>query len=634
MSARVLFVNAPWGRVYCPSMGLGLLKARLVEHGVTCDVRHLHLDWYAYLRAHVGAQAATDAFERGTIDEVFGEWTFAAARFGLDAPDLIRLRDVLLEAAPTPAARARNAKFFDLAELARPFLDAAMETVDWDAYDVVGFTTMFSQLNASLAIAERVRAKTDRPRLIFGGSRCEGELGEGVIEGHEVVDAVFTGKPDRGVVDYVTAVDEGRTPRDVPGTLVRDTAGAIHAGPPEPPANLAELPLPDYDDYFEQCETIGLESHYPRFILVETARGCFWGVKHHCIFCGLLGENPKYTVRPPHQVIEDIDTLSRRHGTNGVMFVDLIMNTRYFKPVFDWMAEDERDFRFFCELKPDIKREHLEILWRAGCWTAQPGIESFDTGILGLIDKGTTSLQNAAFLKTMRDMTMIPSWNFLYGIPGEDPEAYGPMLETMACLTHLHPPKGVTPMGLVRNSPAWWHADKLGLVNMRPAPAYAALFRLPPEQTRKIAYSFTADRADGADPAGYTEEVRRFLAEWGEAEERGHLVFRRHDEADGEIIDTRFNFAPQRRRLTAGEAALYEACHDVRRIDDVVADEETHGLDPDAARAAIEDWCRAGWMLREDGACVALALVRDDQVPWFDVAAIQHDRRMAAMAAE
>jgi len=634
MPGRVLLVNAPWGRVYCPSMGLGLLKTRLTENDIACDVLYLHLDWYARLRDEVGAQQATEWFEMGTVDEIFGESAFAVARFGADDAGLDRLRRDLIRNATSPAGAEAAERFFGMAPLVRPFIDEELAAIDWDAYDVVGFTTMFSQLNASLALAEGIRARKHGPKLVFGGSRCEGELGEGVIEGHACVDAAFVGKPDVNFLHYVQAVCANRDPVSIPGTLIRHADGRIERGPPEPAPDLAALPLPNYDDYFARCDQIGLESSYPRFILVETARGCFWGVKHHCIFCGLLGEKPKYNVRPPEKVIADIDTLSRKYSTNGVMFVDLIMNTKYFKPVFDWMAEDERDFRFFCELKPDIKREHLEVLWRAGCWTAQPGIESFDTGVLSLIDKGTTALENAAFLKFMRDMTMIPSWNFLYGVPQEDPSAYRTMLAKLACLTHLQPPKSVTPMGLVRNSPAWWQAERLGLVNMRPAAGYAELFRLPPEQTRKIAYSFTADRTDGADPDSYTEDVRRFLSRWIEAPERGYLAFRRHPSGRGEIIDTRFNFDPCRIDLEPGEAALYEACYDVRRIDALTEAAPNFGLPANAVLTAINRFCAQGWMLAEDGACVALALVRDDQVPWFDLARLQFDRLAARPAAE
>ena len=104
MTGRVLLVNAPWGRIYCPSMGLGLLKARLTENGIPCDVLYLHLDWYARLRAAFGAAAATQQFEQGTVAEQVGEWAFAVGRFGSDDPGLAHVRRHLLESAPTPAA--------------------------------------------------------------------------------------------------------------------------------------------------------------------------------------------------------------------------------------------------------------------------------------------------------------------------------------------------------------------------------------------------------------------------------------------------------------------------------------------------------------------------------------------------
>ena len=634
MTPRVILVNAPWGRIYCPSMGLGILKARLLEAKIHCDVLYLHLDWYARLRDIHGPRAATEFFEDGTTSEILGEWAFAAARFGPDDLALVGMAERLIVAAPSQAARAHMESFLSIGDAARAFIEEVAESVDWASYDVVGFTTMFSQLNSSLALAERVRELAPKSCIAFGGSRCEGEIGEGVIEGHPFIDAVFTGKPDRTFVDYVRrSAAESRPPTGIPGTLSRGPDGSVVAGPPETLADLSDAPLPNYDEYFERCKTVGIEEDYPKFVLVETARGCFWGVKNHCIFCGLLGENPSYTVRPPNLVIEDIDTLTRKYGTHRVMFVDLIMNVKYFQRVFEWMTEDERGFRFFCELKPDIKREHLQTLAEAGCWRAQPGIESFDDEILELIVKGTTALQNALCLRDMRDLGMIPSWNLLYGLPREDPAAYPAMVDKLRLLTHLEPPTSVSRMGLVRNSPALDKAEAFGLRNVRPVRDYADLFKLSPEQTRKIAYSFIADRPDGADPENYVRPVLDFVETWKRTSDRGLLAFRR-DAGGGEIIDTRFNFPRQRIRLSVGEAALYAMAETLQPAEELVGAKATHGLVPDAARAALESFASAGWIIRDRGQCLSLALTRNHPTPWFEVADAQFDHASGQVAAE
>ena len=634
MSARVALVNAPWGRIYCPSMGLGLLKARLRENGIYCGVFYLHLDWYARLRDEFGDALATSFFELGTVNEEFGEWAFSLARFGEDDPSVRKLASRLVAGAPSEAQRKLHERFVSIGPAVRSFIEEAVAGVDWAGYDVVGFTTMFSQLNASLALAERIKGRAPNVRIVFGGSRCEGEIGEGVIEGHSFVDTVFTGKPDHTVVDYVQrAATEHAVPTGVPGTISRAADGDIVIGPPERLADLSEAPLPDYDEYFERCDQIGFEEKYPKFVLVETARGCFWGVKNHCIFCGLLGERPSYTVRPPKKVIEDIDALTRKYGTHRVMFVDLIMNTKYFHEVFEWMAADERSFRFFCELKPDIKREHLKTLSEAGCWRAQPGIESFDNGVLDLIVKGTTALQNVLCLRDMRDLGMIPSWNLLYGLPTEDPAAYPAMVEKLRLLAHLEPPTSVSRMGLVRNSPALDRAAEFKLSNVRPLDVYADLFKLPPEQTRKLAYSFVADRPDGADPEEYVEPIRSYVTEWSETPERGLLAFR-GDAQGGTIIDTRFNFPRQRVQLSAGEASLYAMGETIRGVEEIVSAGDVHGFEPTEALSVLNRFVHAGWMMTEDSQYLSLALMRDRPTPWFEVAEMQYEHAAERVAAE
>ena len=51
--------------------------------------------------------------------------------------------------------------------------------------------------------------------------------------------------------------------------------------------------------------------------------------------------------------------------------------------------------------------------------------------------KGVTALQNIQVLKWCRELGIIPSWNIIWGFPGEPQDAYDEMVKVVSLLVHL-----------------------------------------------------------------------------------------------------------------------------------------------------------------------------------------------------
>src|SRR5262249_10863211 len=79
----------------------------------------------------------------------------------------------------------------DLLEIACGFapqlIDEAIQTIPWDNYDIVGFTTGFNQTVASLALARRIRESFPDKVIMFGGAGCEGEVGPALLDHFEMI---------------------------------------------------------------------------------------------------------------------------------------------------------------------------------------------------------------------------------------------------------------------------------------------------------------------------------------------------------------------------------------------------------------------------------------------------------------
>ena len=63
------------------------------------------------------------------------------------------------------------------------------------------------------------------------------------------------------------------------------------------------------------------------------------------------------------------------------------------------IAEKGYDLRMFCEIKSNMRREHLEAIFKSGMTDVQPGIENLSANVLKIMDKGVTGCLNVRMLR-------------------------------------------------------------------------------------------------------------------------------------------------------------------------------------------------------------------------------------------
>ena len=98
--------------------------------------------------------------------------------------------------------------------------------------------------------------------------------------------------------------------------------------------NLNQLPTPHFDEYFESLARSPLKAKVEGQLVVETSRGCWWGAKHHCTFCGLNGDTMAFRSKTPERAFAEMEYLSRRHQTRRLGCVDNILDLRYIDTLF------------------------------------------------------------------------------------------------------------------------------------------------------------------------------------------------------------------------------------------------------------------------------------------------------------
>jgi ribosomal peptide maturation radical SAM protein 1 len=607
-SQRVALVNMPFAGAERPSIQCGLLKAGLARAGHRVDVLYLNLE----LAAELGQEMYFRLSEI-RADHLLGEWLFSVAAFG-PRDDEERYREVHPSLEET--CGALGVTFDDLRRLRSETLPARVDRwladVDWSAYDVIGFTSTFEQNVSSLALARRIKDRHPGVVIVFGGANYDGDMGPEYVRAFPWIDYAVVGEGDEALPALVARVAAGESAAGLPGVAARVNGSVAVNGHAPLVRDLDALPDPDYDEFFATLMRLGRErvlgSAAP-LLLFESARGCWWGEKHHCTFCGLNALGMTYRSKTPERVHAELRRQSARYQIATFEAVDNILDMRYLQEVCRRLIEERYDYQIFYEVKANLRRDQLRTLARGGVNVIQPGIESLSTHVLDLMRKGSTMLLNVRLLKWAHYYGIKVAWNLLTGFPGETREDYEQQARLMPLLFHLPPPTGGGPIWLERFSP-YFTDDSFPVSDVAPWAAYRFVYPDDRLDVRKIAYFFTYTMDDTVPPE-CLDGVHRALGLWqerwkGAARQRPVLVYQRAPDWI-QIVDRRDPDEPRVHAFQGLEAAAYEACGDTYHSAAKVA--ATVGANGDGAvEEALERFCDLGLMVSEDGRYLSLAL--------------------------
>jgi ribosomal peptide maturation radical SAM protein 1 len=450
-----------------------------------------------------------------------------------------------------------------------------------DKADVVGATSMFFQNVPSLALLRKVKELNPGVITVMGGANCEFPMGPVVAKRFPGVDFVFSGPGLKSFPEFLQHSINGDMDKC---SLIRGVFSKNAPCPESGPATVGEeLPIdfyvePDYEPFVSLYEATYSPTQVPASLPFETSRGCWWGERSHCTFCGLNSASMNYRAMNPELAVKQFNYLFSFSGrVPRLLGVDNILPKNYASQVLPLLETPENMYIYY-EVKADLTEQDLAALARARVTHVQPGIESIANSTLKLMKKGTTSFQNLKLLKLCALYDIKVDWNLLIGFPGEDEQVYRRYTEFIPLLYHLHPPTGSYPVRFDRFSPYYNQAESYGL-NLHPLDFYSLIYPFEEADLRNLAYYF-ADRNLNADyfrkVAKWIGKVRESVSQWRARWSNGlppRLYFKNNSNA---IYDSRTG--------TAFEYALENSTKSVldylsrpARMDDVAKIFSSHG---------------------------------------------------------
>ena len=619
----VVLINMPFSNLRAPSIGLGLLKGALNRVGITSKTFHFQFNFAKLIGEDAYSRINTETHPQHLV----GEWIFSRSLFQhrLDGdadqyaneifhPDTV---DAFDDCTYTESlVRDLVAVIRNAGDKVEIFLEECLASVVNCRPRVVGFTSVFQQHVSSLALARLIRVQLPDTFIVFGGPNCEGMMGNETLRQFGFVDAVVSGEGDFVFPEMTRRILDSQPISNMAGVFCRDRSklGVMQESLRNAPIveDLNALPIPDYDEYFEQFSNSSLDLSRKPGLLFETSRGCWWGEKHHCTFCGLNGATMAYRSKSARRAFDELVYLTDRHPNCDINVVDNILDMNYFKDFIPMLAERKREVGLFYEVKANLRKEQLRLMIQAGIRAIQPGIESLSDNVLRIMRKGVSSLQNLQLIKWCRELGIDVSYNLIWGFPGESAEDYLEMVKLIPLITHLPPPVGAGRVRIDRFSPNFNESEQLGFKSISPHPAYRHVYPFEPKALFNLAYFFIPEYIVSPNFNEYVEALTDEIVRWKKCYSKSNL-FWMEKEADLLIWDFRPGAKDVLTLLKGRQKFVYMACDQITSAQQVVAlwrKQSEAPLDEADVRNILDDLVARALLVKQENLYLALAYPR------------------------
>ncbi len=634
---RVLLISMPWSLLYQPSLAPGILKSVLLKQNIPCDVLYAAMyllkyvtygtyEWMSRMWA-LDDFVFTNIFETKvsqvqlkTISKVFEGHTYSFDyKYSKNLSNDKNIDTIL---------RLRQ-------EIIPRFLDDLIEEIDFHSYSMVGFSCLFDQTIASLALARKIKKIYPNMFIAFGGISLAKPIGPALQRSFPEMDVVAYGDGEPVIVPLAEAACGERSFCDVPNITYRNEVGEVAESNVTSWIDLNDSPAPNYDNYFRSMEEMW-EKHQVRFrvgeIPVESSRGCLWGAKVGCTFCSLDRDSKQYRVKSGNTVMHQLDEMHRKYDKylSTFSFNDRMMPQENYDDLLPKLKARGAPYAITYSIRPDMSWDQFELCSRSGVFRLNPGIENFSTPVLRLMKKGVKGIQNFFTIFAAMCNRIVCLYNFIWGFPGENISDYVALAKLLPSMSHLIPPVSNRPIMIVRYSELAENPNKFGIETpLRAHWRYDVVFSTHFIKENKISPNEFCYRYDEKEIRQFSPEaltifhiIQRQLLNWREkfANKKSrlshvmtndHIIIndRRYD--DGEKV---YRFNSVYKHLC--EVVFGKICEEGKIFHDM----SKYGFTNHKVKPALNKLCELRVIIKEDNKYIWIAFPDDfykDDLSWL-----------------
>ncbi|MCP4130532.1 MAG: RiPP maturation radical SAM protein 1 [bacterium] len=486
----ILFIVPPFATREYSILGPHILQSIAREMGYTAEILYAGILFSSIIGEDLYDKISQPSFNLFRMKS--GERLFSKSAYGLplqgkffelDANDAHYMTESRQEQvkALSESDDFSPERLLELEETCLSFVNEIVPVIAALDYKIIGCTSMLDQNNSSAALLNGIK-KIQAPVItLMGGANCEGPLAQGVASLSDSIDYVFSGESEISFKKFLQDWSRGALP-----------ANRVITG--EPLQDLDSVPAPDYESFFTQMEQFSKKEFSKKEFLVsyETSRGCWWGQKEKCYFCGLNDQENRMHFRQKSEakVLEELEFIARTYPATGILMTDNIMPNSYFKNLLPSISE-KKDFPLlWYETKSNLKLNDLIALRKARITSVLIGMESLSTGLLTIMNKRIKARHNILLLRNAHSVGINIQWYMLWGFPGDRAVYYEELLDLLPLMRHLQPPGEFIHILLERFSSYFENPGHHQILDLQPGDVYHTIY--PPwANIDKLAYFFT-----------------------------------------------------------------------------------------------------------------------------------------------
>ncbi len=304
-------------------------------------------------------------------------------------------------------------KILDLAALDLSLEEAKSEIEKVNA-NIVGITAATNTIEEAYKIAEATKNKNNV--VIVGGPHTS-ILPESTLKECKFIDIAIIGEGEYVMLEIAS----GRSLKKIDGIAYRIQENIFINKRRAPISELDKLPFPAWDLLpINKYWSPGIR-RYP-FATIVTSRGCPYG----CNFCvNYMVHGKKFRARSPENVLTEIDMFVKTYGIKELNILDdnFTLDPKRVEAICNGLIE--RNYNLIWKTGNGIRADRvdralLERMKNAGCYLVAFGIESGDTKILKIINKGETLEQIENAVRWSKDVGLVTEGFFMIGNEGEN----------------------------------------------------------------------------------------------------------------------------------------------------------------------------------------------------------------------
>lgn len=298
----------------------------------------------------------------------------------------------------------------------------------------IGFSVMTSQIMMAYKLAQMIKGRHPRVRIVFGGMHPT--LFPEQTVNNDYIDIAVINEGTRTVMEILDYIKGTIKIGDLKGISYRDPGGKVIVNPPQEYDDISEIPYFDFDLLEDVSVYIDALSVYDRELNIHkdkkiklmpilTGLGCCY----RCAFCINVILKRKYRVHSAESIVQEIQRLQSKYGANAFLFLDedFCINKKRLADFIRLVKEKRLVFsgRIWARVsyfKQESFKKMIPDLEKIGIRSIAMGAESGSQRMLDYLCKDIKQDDILIAARELSGLDITSRFSFMVGLEGEKRE--------------------------------------------------------------------------------------------------------------------------------------------------------------------------------------------------------------------